>query len=318
MSKKYKVYLSSLWLALLAIIGLQQPTIAQGATTTDTMVTLGTTLTQTQRQGTLDTLTKPLNDAQDYQTLTVDGNTLVKYLNPSGNSFTSSSKVWSSAAIEKTNSGSGINVQILPYNGKNNITTITEDQYKNAALTAGIADANIYVTSAVPIDGSGALAGIYAAFAQNGDALNQSQVNAAQSEINTLSDITSANQDKDGYSDAQLNRAVAGAKTQMAQQGGTNISVGDITTIVNNQIEKNDLQNVLTDAQKQDIIDLLVKIRNSGALDSSDFKAQAKKLSSDILDSAKNIFDKLDTPENQNFFQKIWTNISNFFKNLFN
>lgn len=317
MSKKYRVLFGSLWLVFLVALGLQQPATVHGADTANTMVTLGTTLTQTQKQGTIDTLTKPLNDAQNYQTLTVNGSTLVQYLNPSGSNFTTSSNVWSSAAIEKTSSGAGINVQILPYNGKNNITTITEDQYKNAALTAGITDANIYVTSAIPIDGSGALAGVYAAFAQNGNSLNQSQVNAAQNEINTLSDITSANKDKDGYSDAQLNHAVAGAKTQMAQQGGTNISTGDITTIVNNQIEKNDLQNILTDAQKQEIVDLLVKIRDSGALDSSDFKDQAKKLSSDILDGAKNIFDKLDTPENQNLFQKIWTNITNFFKNLF-
>lgn len=280
------------------------------------VVTLGSTLTESQKQGTIDTLTKNLTDTNNYQTLTVDGTTLVKYLNPSGSSFTTSSNVWSSAAVEKTSSGSGINVQILPYNGKNNITTITENQYKNAALTAGVTDANIYVTSAVPIDGSGALAGVYAAFAQNGNTLNQSQVNAAQDEINTLSGITDANKDKDGYSDAQLNNAVAGAKTQMAKQG-TNISTGDITTIVNNQIQNNNLQNVITENQKQQIINLLVKIRDSGALSSSDFKSQAKQLSSDIVSNAKNIFNKLNTEDNQNFFQKIWTNVTNFFKNLF-
>ena len=35
-----------------------------------------------------------------------------------------------SAMIQKTSSGSGINVKILDYNGKNNITTITANQSK--------------------------------------------------------------------------------------------------------------------------------------------------------------------------------------------
>lgn len=70
-------------------------------------------------------------------------------------------------SAKKTSTG-GINVTIVPYNGTNNITTITSDQYRNAAVTAGVSNANIFITSAVSIDGSGALAGVYAAFAQMG------------------------------------------------------------------------------------------------------------------------------------------------------
>ena len=76
------------------------------------VVTLGTSLTESQKQGTLKTLTAPLNGS-NYQTITVTGSDLVKYLNPSGDNFTTSSDVWSSAMIRKTNSGSGINVKIL-------------------------------------------------------------------------------------------------------------------------------------------------------------------------------------------------------------
>lgn len=278
------------------------------------IVTLGTSLTDSQKSGTISTLTAPLNGAS-YNTITVTGDTLVKYLNPSGSSFTSSSGVWSSAAVQKTSSGSGINVQILPYNGKNNITQITADQYKNAALTAGVTDANIYVTSAVPIDGSGALAGVYAAFAQNGDALNQKQVTAAQNEMSTLNDINQANKGKDGYSDAQLNNAVAGAKEEMAQKG-TSISTGDITTIVNNQLNKNNLGTIINNNQKQQIINILVEIRNSGALNSSSFKEQASKVMNDIQSNAKGIFDKLNTQENRNLLQKVLDAIGQFFQNV--
>lgn len=279
------------------------------------VVTLGSSLTESQKSGTLKILTAPLNGA-NYQTITVTGSDLVKYLNPSGDNFTINSGVWSSAMIQKTEAGSGINVKILDYNDKNNITTITANQYKNAALTAGISDANIYVTSAIPIDGSGALAGVYTAFAKNGDALNQKQVNAAQDEMNTLSSITRENKSKDGYSDAQLNNAVAGAKTDMAKIGN-NISDSQIRDIVNNQIKINHLGNTINNNQKNQIVNILIEVRDSGALKNKNFKAQAAELSKQIEKNAQNIFNKFNTPENRNWFQQIWDNVVNFFSHLF-
>ena len=278
------------------------------------VMTLGTSLTSSQRQGTIDALSSQVSG--NYKTITVTGDTLVKYLNPSGSNFTSTNGVWSSALIQKTSSGSGINVKIVDYNGKNNITTITADQYRNAAVTAGISDANIYVTSAIPIDGSGALAGIYAAYANSGDALNQSQVNAAQKEMNVLSNITDANKGTDGYSDKQLNNAVAGMKSDLANKGD-NVTVNQITTIVNNNLQKNNLQNIINNNQKQQIINLMVQIRDSGALKNSNFKEQAQKLSSDIMSKAKNVFNNLNTQENRNFLQRIWDSIVSFFSGLF-
>ena len=312
--KKSLTLITAILLSVVAILsfGKKQTVLADDDTP---VVTLGTSLTESQKQGTLKTLTAPLNGG-NYQTITVTGSDLVKYLNPSGDNFTTSSGVWSSAMIQKTNSGSGINVKILDYNGKNNITTITANQYKNAALTAGITDAKIYVTSAIPIYGSGALAGVYAAYAKNGNALNQKQVNAAQDEMNTLSGITQDNKGKKGYSDAQLNNAVAGAKSEMAKQG-QNISDSQIRDIVNNQININHLGNTINNNQKNQIINLLIEIRDSGALKNGDFKGQAAKLSNQIENGAKNIFNKFNTPENRNLFQQIWDSIVNFFSGLF-
>lgn len=297
------------------LIGGTQTTMAQADDWQTPVMTLGASLTNSQRQGTIDVLSSKINN-RNFQQVAVNGNTLVQYLNPAGADFTSNSGVWSSALIEKTGRGSGINVEILKYNGRNNITTITANQYRNAALTAGISDANIYVTSATPIDGSGALAGVYAAFAQNGEQLNQSQVTAAQDEMGTLSKINNQNQGQNGYSDAQLNNAVAQAKRQMAQIG-PNITVNQITNIVNNTINDNHLQNVITNNQKQQIINLMIKIRDSGALKDNNFKQQASKVSSIIRDNAHAIFNKVNTPENQNLLQQIWQNIVNFVSGFF-
>ncbi len=313
MKKTIKILTAILFSAVATIVvGQNNRVLADDETP---VVTLGTSLTDSQKDGTLKILTAPLNGG-NYQTITVTGSDLVRYLNPSGDNFTTSSGVWSSAMIQKTSSGSGINAKILDYNGKNNITTITANQYKNAALTAGITDANIYVTSAIPIDGSGALAGVYAAYAKNGNALNQKQVNAAQDEMNTLSGITQDNKDKKGYSDAQLNNAVAGAKSEMAKQG-QNISDSQIRDIVNNQININHLGNTINNNQKNQIVNLLIEIRDSGALKSSSFKGQASKLSSQIENSAKNIFNKFNTPENRSWLQQLWDSIVNFFSHMF-
>ena len=310
--KKFITLLTAMLLSVVAMISFTKPVLADDDTP---VVTLGTSLTDAQKQGTLKTLTAPLNGG-NYQTITVTGSDLVKYLNPSGDNFTTSSGVWSSAMIQKTSSGSGINVKILDYDGKNNITTITANQYKNAALTAGISDANIYVTSAIPIDGSGALAGVYAAYAKNGNALNQKQVNAAQDEMNTLSGITQDNKNKKGYSDAQLNNAVAGAKNEMAKQG-QNITDSQIRDIVNNQIDINHLGDTINNNQKNQIVNLLIEIRDSGALKDGNFKQQASKLSSQIQNGAKNIFNKFNTQENRNWLQNLWDQIVKFFSGLF-
>lgn len=312
--KKATTIITTILTLLIGTLGLSLP---QQTVKADDLpvVCLGTSLSDGQRSGTVKTLSEPLN-GNSYQTITITGSDLVKYLNPSGANFTTNSGVWSSAMIQKTAQGSGINVKILDYQGKNNITTITADQYENAALTAGIADANIYVTSAVPIDGSGALAGVYAAYHKTGESLNQSQVNAAQDEMGTLSKITKENKSKDGYSDAQLNNAVAGAKQEMGKIGN-NISDSQIRDIVNNQININHLGDVINNNQKQQIINVLIEIRNSGALKDNKFKDQAGALSDNIKKDARGIFDKVNTPENRNWLEQAWQNVTNFFSHLF-
>lgn len=313
------------WLGLaaagLALITAVPQVVRADDAWTQPVATLGSSLTTDQKNGTLSTLQNAAGVSNATQ-LTVNGATLVKYLNPSGSSFTESSGVWSSALVQKTNNG-GINVTIVPYNGTNNITTITADQYRNAALTAGVSNANLYITSAVKIDGSGALAGVYAAFAQNGENLNNQQINAAQQEVNTLSSITQANKGKDGYTDKQLNNAVAGAKQQMASQSNNGqqiLSQKQIGNIVDSQLKQNNLTTIINNNQRQLIINLLVNVQKAGSLKNTDFKAQAGKLADSIQNSAKGLFDKLNsslnTQENRNFLQKIWDGIVSFFSGI--
>lgn len=282
-------------------------------------VTVGKSLSSGQRKETIAILTQEIS-GQNYTTLTVTGNDLVKYLNPSGDNFTTTSGVWSSALIVKTDSEPGIRVKILPYNGQTTITTITADQYKNAALTAGIENADIYITSPVAIDGSGALAGIYAAYADKGKKLNQDQINAAQDEINTLSSINQNNRNKSNFSDAKLNRAIVGAKKNMAQKGGT-LSDDQIRDIINNQIKINHLGNTINNNQINEIVKLLEEVQGSGSLKNKSFVGNAQALSHDFQNIKNKILksqNNSNVSHNNNFLNDLWDQIVGFFNKLFN
>lgn len=282
-------------------------------------VTVGKSLSSGQRKETIAILTQEIS-GQNYTTLTVTGNDLVKYLNPSGDNFTTTSGVWSSALIVKTDSEPGIRVKILPYNGQTTITTITADQYKNAALTAGIENADIYITSPVAIDGSGALAGIYAAYTDKGKKLNQDQINAAQDEINTLSSINQNNRNKSNFSDAKLNRAIVGAKKDMAQKGGT-LSDDQIRDIINNQIKINHLGNTINNNQINEIVKLLEEVQGSGSLKNKSFVGNAQALSHDFQNIKNKILksqNNSNVSHNNNFLNDLWNQIVGFFNKLFN
>lgn len=98
MKKTIQILTAILFSAVAAIaIGQNNLVLADDDTP---VVTLGSSLTDSQRDGTLKTLTAPLNGG-NYQTITVTGSDLVRYLNPSGDNFTTSSGVWSSAMIQK-------------------------------------------------------------------------------------------------------------------------------------------------------------------------------------------------------------------------
>ncbi|MCT7730759.1 MAG: DUF1002 domain-containing protein [Lactobacillus crispatus] len=311
---KYIFLLTSFVAFIFAFFNLSSTQVKADNISNIPSVAIGSSLTKQQRQQTIQTLTQPLNGS-NYQVVNVNGNDLVKFLNPTGDNFTVSSRVWSSVMIQKTNSN-GIKVQILPYQGKNNITTITADQYTNAALTAGIKNCNIYVTSAIPIDGSGALAGVYKALEEQGTDLDQKRIDAAQDEMNTLSGINKENKGKTGYSDSQLNRAIAGSKKDMAKQG-QNITNSKIEKIVNNQININHLGNTINNNQKMDIIKLLENIRDSGALKDGNFQDGANSLVKNISKDAHNLVSQSKSVQGQgNWINHLANLLTKLFNNL--
>ncbi|WP_195853397.1 DUF1002 domain-containing protein [Aerococcus urinae] len=233
-------------------------------------------------------------------------------------------QVYSSAYIAPAKH-SGVNVEIVT---PKTITAITPLQYENAALTAGATNVDIKVASAVQVDGSGALAGVYKAFQDSGQALDGKAVSVAQEELQTASTITKENQNKENYSDETLNAAIADMKNQIQQakeQNGGSIDGNTIQVIVNNVINNYNLNGVLSEENIQQLRDLMTKFsqielteEQKNAL--SNFGQTLKEKSGQLVDSAKSAWDNMDETDKNGiteFFHSLWQSLLGIWDSIF-
>ena len=154
----------------------------------DTVVTFGANLTTQQR----DTLLKEMNVGNNVQTITVTNEEEHKYLGKYMSKATIGTRAISSARITIAESGKGIGVKT------NNITAITEAMYANAAITAGIKDADIFVDAPFKVSGTAGLTGIIKAFeAVTGKKLDENQKLVANEEMVRTSEIGNLIKDPD-------------------------------------------------------------------------------------------------------------------------
>lgn len=266
----------------------------------------------------------------NYETYSVNVNDVSNYIPSSSNL----SYIYSSATIEHKKWGKGVNVKI---DTPNNITKVTSEQYQNAAITAGIKNAEIHIASVDQVTGEGALAGIYKAYEEKGNDLNAEDIQNSNQEMNDLGTISEENKGKDGYSDEALNASIADIKEQLAdikQNQDKQITQQQVEDIVNKVLDERGLSEILSNNQIQMINNNMVNVANSNALtsDPKAFKQNAKdvlkkieKNSDGLLNKAKDKAKDLNTEENRNLLQRIWDgiveiiqSIIQFFSNLLN
>ncbi|HLQ39723.1 MAG TPA: DUF1002 domain-containing protein [Tetragenococcus sp.] len=291
-------------------------------------VALGNGLTQAEQEQTLDEL-KATDES--YNKFIVDGDDLVKYVTDV-DSFTSDSKAYSSAYIKRTDEGSGVNVTIET---PKNITARTEANYRNAAITSGIYDADIRIASVRVMDGSGALAGIYKIYDEVDPASDQQEEQeraenreVAQKESSVVSDISEENQDKDDYSDDNLAVALAniklelqGIKDELAKMNESQAKE-KVQEVVEKQINKQGLGDVVNGDQINSITNVMYDFSQAPAIDDSEMKSQLTNLKDDLMSNGKdfinNTKEKLTSDESKSFFAGLWEQVTSFFSNLFN
>ncbi|MGX6969394.1 DUF1002 domain-containing protein [Vagococcus bubulae] len=297
-------------------------------------IALGNGLTDSEKQQTRDILTKDLNkvstlsgtNTTNINEYVVDGNDLVKYVTDVPE-FTSSSKAYSSALIARTKSGSGVTVDIVT---PDKITARTEAMYRSAAITSGVYDAYIRIASVRPMDGSGALAGIYKIYDEVDPATDQTaqkerdeKREVAQDQMQVVSAIDQQNQDNKDYSSENLLVMLADIQMELQKINKKLSEMSDeqkkqeVTNVVDEQIEKNGLQDAITPELKTQVVNNMVNFTNTSAITDTELTSQLSGFKKDLVKNGKEFKDNLLSDENVAKAKGFWQKVKDFFSNLF-
>lgn len=238
--------------------------------------------------------------------LIVDAYDVNTYL---GYSLSSGSSLISSVMVQKTDM-SGVVVNILT---PENITKITEEQYANAAITAGVTNCEIDVASIMSVTGESALTGVYKAFEANGEVLDPERTEVAQDELQITNEIAQENEGQENFDSNVLDQTMLEIKQELANQKQKNgaLSQEDIQNIVNEIIQKYKLNEILTEENINAIIEFAKKYANTSAIDSQDVLNQLNSLAKSF---SKNFGDLLKQAQDSGLLDRI----IQWFKDLFN
>ena len=231
-----------------------------------------------------------IEDDDNIKSVMVTYNDLLKYI---GGDDSNPGSMISSVLVKKENKNKGIKVNITT---PKNITLITEKQYENAAITAGVKDCTIMVAAVRPVTGESALTGVFKAFESNGEKLDSDRIKVAQEELEVVSDINKENKDKSDFNRDKLNDVIVVIKDNIANininNNGQAPTLEEIKKIVNDAIKENNLENVITEDQKQELVNFFEKYSNVKSIDSKDIKDELSNISGKVIEGAKDIYKK--------------------------
>lgn len=265
---------------------------------------LGYSLTDTQKQETL--LLLNYQDGKDTALKTLTTSSYAKIM---GVADDSSLQLYSSVKIKKLGASKTLTVKIVT---PQNITKVTEDMYRNAAVTLGIEHADIEVASPIAVTGESALAGIYYSLEKNGSKVSDESKALAQEEFNALSDINQANQGKENYDVDKLNVALTDIKAAVAKLS-QKLSKEEVQKIVEETLDNYQLRSSMTNSQINLIVNFAVNLSQSGIITNSDFVNTLTDLKDSIISKADGTFNvNADKAIEQS--KSIWKHIVDFFK----
>ncbi len=159
---------------LLTLLVVSTEPAAADAITGETVVTLGEDLTEEQKKQIL----AEMGVDEDVEIIYVSNKEEHQYLGDYIDARTIGSRAISSAKITILEEGSGITVKT------NNIDWVTEEMYANSLATAGIKDADVYVTAPFGVSGTAGLTGIIKAFEAAADIqIDEEQKQVANEEM---------------------------------------------------------------------------------------------------------------------------------------
>ena len=277
---------------------------------------LGYSLDQMQIEQTLNLLNYDSSkDKEEWKTMTPE-----VYSSSMNVANDDSLELYSSVKIQKLGKNKPLEVNIVT---PQNITKVTADMYRNAAVTLGLEHAQITVASPIQVTGESALAGIYYSLEKNGAKVSQESKDLAQEELTTLAGINEENAGKKNFDADKLNVALTDIKTAVAnaKQNNQDLSKDDIRKIVEETLKNYKLDTTVTGDQINLIVNFAVNLSKSSVISSKSFTKTLTDLKNSIVDKAGDTFNNIninfDTDsilkDSGNFFTNVWNAIAGFF-----
>ena len=229
------------------------------------VLALGADLTEDQKAIVFSEMGITAEQAASYQTIYITNDMEHQYLDEALGASVVGTRSLSSVLLIPQESGSGLSVET------HNISYCTISMYRNALLTAGVADAKVIVAAPSSISGTAALIGAVKAYeAYSGEPITDEALEIATDELVLTGDLMDElnNLDPDQVSDM-----IAYLKQEIAERGLDDPE--ELENLVRQVAVEMEIS--LTDQQVSNIVDLLLKLGNLD-IDANQLISQAKEL----------------------------------------
>ena len=210
------------------------------------------------------------------------------------NTNTTDAAMISSVSITPGDPGSGVKVNIKNYDGSNNITEVTAQQYAMVAQMAGVTDVTITVTANRAVSGSSALTGVYKALAADGANLNTQNTTTANQMLSATQSAIDDNKDDSSYP-GKLMAAIGNVSKELAQMKQDNEQLAtkqDIQDMLNKALEKQGIKDQTSSTSIGQITNALVSFQNSPISSSKSYVKNVGNTISNVKNSVGNLMSK--------------------------
>ncbi|SER81539.1 DUF1002 domain-containing protein [Salisediminibacterium halotolerans] len=260
----------------------------------DEIVTLGEDLNEEQRSALLNEMDA---DEDEVLIVTVSNEEEHEYLGDYISAGVIGSNALSSSKITILEDGEGLDVE------SNKIDWVTDGMYANALITAGVKDADVYVTAPFDVSGTGALTGLLKAYeASTDEVIPEEQKDVANEEMVKTAELG----DEYGTEDAtelmiQIKEAVADEDVDTAE---------DLRQLIDEKADEVGID--LTEEEREGLVSLFERMKDLD-IDWDSVRDQ--------IDSIRdNIADIVDSEEAQglirsflNFFEEVINTVQEWF-----
>lgn len=259
-----------------------------------------------------------------FKKLTATAADYSKYISQQDN--TTDAAMISSVAIAPGDPGSGVKVNIKNYDGENNITKVTSQQYAMVAQMAGVTDVSIVVTANRPVSGESALTGVYKALATDGVSLNTQNTSTANQMLEATQPAIEANKDDKTYP-GKLMAAIGDVSKQLAEMKQDNKNLAtkqDIQDMLNKALEKRGIEDKTSSTNVTQITNVLFNFQNSPISSSKNYVKNVDNTINNVKNSAGNLMNKAKNWANSQSGKKtiseaksLWQKFVDWIKGLF-